>query len=58
MAGQLNFAEFKERKTGFNNSLNILQAIKYLRPDSGLGRLFPKRIFRTKLAEGRHALRK
>ena len=40
------------------NSLNILPAIKHLRPDLELGRLLPERISRTEVAEGRRAFRR
>ena len=46
MASQLNSDDLKERRTGLADSLDILPAIKHLRPDSGLGRLFPERISR------------
>ena len=34
----------QEDKTGLDNSLDILPAIKHLCPDPGLGSLFPERI--------------
>ena len=38
-----------------HNSLDILPAIKHLRPDPGLGRLLPERISRIELTKGGRA---
>ena len=58
MAGQLNSAGLKKRKTGLDNSLNILLAIKHLCPDPGLGHLRPERISKIEAMEGGRALRR
>ena len=58
MAGQLILADLKERKTGLDNPLNILPAIKHVCPDPGLGRFLPERISRIEVAEERRAFRR
>ena len=57
MASQLNFDDLKERKTGLDNSFDILPVIKHLRPDPKLGSLLPERISEIEAMEGKRALR-
>ena len=53
-AGQLSSDDLRNvgQALVMHNSLDILAAIKHLRPDPGLGRLLPEYISRTEIAEG------